>query len=1106
MQSATGKSWDRLLGALWLAGMLVATPVAAQEQGQLFASADKGFARLMLSFPGREDLPPYTLRVENGVLSVEFGEPVALVLPDVGTTLPDYLSIARLDSNGRGLRIGLRSSFNFNRTEAGEKLFIDLLPADWRGMPPPLPQEVIDELAERARQEAVEAEQNRKAEQAAALGAEASVRIGRNPTFLRLQFDWNVPTTGQYLVEGEQGLIAFEWPVAVDLRDLLTDLPPEIVRAENVVTADGSSVRLVLAQGVTPRFYQNSDRQYVLDVDLTGQALPSFDLDAAAAEQAPGQAHGKGADGGENRLPANATQVVTPFASVLGSTVRVVFPFEQDTPAAVFRRGDTVWLMFDTVAGIAVPEHAPELDTVAKQFSVITGGDTQVVQIDLAQDRLATLGSEGMAWVLSLGDIVLTPTEPMQLSRRRDHEGVFEMVADVERPARVHEFRDPLVGDALKVVTAYPPARGVTRLLDYVEFSALRSVHGLVVKPEAADLDVSIEGDQAVISVPDGLSVSSYDGPRALLGSADGERSGLVDLVGLEERGADQFAERRQALMRAAAEAESNRRDAARLELAQFYVANRFAHEALGVLHTLQSELQSEDLTHKLRMTEAIAATVATRPLDALQVLNAPRFNADVDALFWRTIARADHADYQGARQDALEAQGVMDSYPQWARNRFLLAGIRAGIEAGDRTLADQLLDKVAFAELSPGEASEYNLLEARLAEAEGQVDEALDGYGQVIAADIRPTRAEAVYRTLLLLDGKGTLQLDKATKTLAAETLMWRGNALEADMQKLLADLYFREGEYRSGLETVKQAVAHHGESRSINALRDRAQQVFEALFLDGQADELGPVDALGLYYDFRELTPSGVRGDEMIRKLARRLVGVDLLTQAADLLNYQLEKRLNGVARTQVAADLAVIYLADRKPQEALRVLNATRLPDLPASLVRQRRLLEARAMIDGGRNELALELLSDMDGREAALLRVDAQWRAKRYEQASRLLEEMYGEAGVSEPLSQPARMNLVKAGVGYVLAGDNAGLSRLREKFGERLSKTPEWPMFDYVTGPITASSLEFKAVANQVAALDGLNAFLASYREFYGQDGALTPAEASKADGDLAAAQ
>ena len=57
------------------------------------------------------------------------------------------------------------------------------------------------------------------------------------------------------------------------------------------------------------------------------------------------------------------------------------------------------------------------------------------------------------------------------------------MVATLGKPYKVHSFRDPVVGDVLDVVTAFPPARGVVRDLSYVDFDALRSVHGLVLRP-----------------------------------------------------------------------------------------------------------------------------------------------------------------------------------------------------------------------------------------------------------------------------------------------------------------------------------------------------------------------------------------------------------------------------------------------------------------------------------------------------------------------------------------------------------------------------------------------------------------------------------------------
>jgi len=50
-------------------------------------------------------------------------------------------------------------------------------------------------------------------------------------------------------------------------------------------------------------------------------------------------------------------------------------------------------------------------------------------------------------------------------------------------------------------------------------------------------------------------------------------------------------------------------------------------------------------------------------------------------------------------------------------------------------------------------------------------------------------------------------------------------------------------------------------------------------------------PVDALALFYDFLDLTPIGRDGDEMIRRLTTRLVAIDLLAPAEQLLEHQVK-----------------------------------------------------------------------------------------------------------------------------------------------------------------------------------------------------------------------
>ena len=123
----------------------------------------------------------------------------------------------------------------------------------------------------------------------------------------------------------------------------------------------------------------------------------------------------------------------------------------------------------------------------------------------------------------------------------------------------------------------------------------------------------------------------------------------------------------------------------------------------------------------------------------------------------------------------------------------------------------------------------------------------------------------------------------------------------------------------------------------------QDAASALFAEIYLGSKGDDMKPVDALAMFYEFRELTPIGRRGDEMIRRLADRLALIDLLDQAAELLQYQVDKRLEGAARAQVAARLAMVYLTNRKPDRAIAALRLTRIADLSGELRQQRLLLE-------------------------------------------------------------------------------------------------------------------------------------------------------------------
>src|SRR5262249_15809468 len=156
------------------------------------------------------------------------------------------------------------------------------------------------------------------------------------------------------------------------------------------------------------------------------------------------------------------------------------------------------------------------------------------------------------------------------------------------------------------------------------------------------------------------------------------------------------------------------------------------------------------------------------------------------------------------------------------------------------------------------------------------------------------PAAARARLREIALRQNVGQISRDDATTALEKLTLQWRGDDTEAEALQLLGRAYADDGRYRDAFKVIHTPLEVYPQAQMTRRIQDEAAAAFESLFLGGKGDNMSAVDALSLFYDFRELTPVGRRGDEMIRKLADRLVSIDLLDQAAELLQYQVDHRL--------------------------------------------------------------------------------------------------------------------------------------------------------------------------------------------------------------------
>ncbi len=350
--------WMAIGFACGFSGAAVAQTSVQSERVEVIAQGQTGYGRMIIRFKDRLNLPSYTLKTQGGVLSLEFSTPIEVALPDVTEHLSEYIAVGRLDPDRKGLRFGLKRDYRINKIEAGERLFIDLIPEDWTGLDPALPEEVVKELALRAEQAALLAERRRKAKIARESKPEMEIRLGRHPTFSRVVFDWSMETEATFEVEDRTVSLRFEWPVDVDLYKIESDLPPEIVGVSKLVSDDGLLVVFQLAEEVDPRFFNEEKRRYTLDLDFSNNEGISVPLADLVEGNIPEDLE-LTVEEEEKKLllklcKSKSLSAVQHFRDKLhlrhlstasGGTVRLVFPFEQDTPAAVYKRGGAVWMI-----------------------------------------------------------------------------------------------------------------------------------------------------------------------------------------------------------------------------------------------------------------------------------------------------------------------------------------------------------------------------------------------------------------------------------------------------------------------------------------------------------------------------------------------------------------------------------------------------------------------------------------------------------------------------------------------------------------------------------------------------------------------------------------
>jgi tetratricopeptide (TPR) repeat protein len=907
------------------------------------------------------------------------------------------------------------------------------------------------------------------------------VQVGQGPKFSHIAFRGAKLTSSKR--EGDVMVLRFAARTAPLLPRLHVDPPPYLKDASASVVGGAVEIRLTVDKDVEARVGEADGASFV---NLTPAGDQNATTDVAQASS------------GDPTPPDGQVHMQ---AQRENNAVKLRFPWRAPLGAAVFRRGDGVYVIFDAAA--AIDTSALENARLAtpkgpvQGIRTLSGKTWSGVRVSSEPGAPVGVSTEGGVWTVTLGAPQSDPAQT--LTAQIDETGPVGLKVAMAGATNVAWVTDPVIGDRLAVVPALAPSKGFVQKRSFVGGTLLQTAQGLALEVTIDRLTVSASPDVVMIGGPTGLPLSASGGGMRFGAAAVGDpqpapEPAVVDFTNWRKSGEEGFTARYNELMANAAEEAGAKRPGkvqARMALARFLLGSELSFETIGVLNMLAKSDANVLGNAEFRGLRGVAKAMAGRYKDAVAEFSSPALSEERSAALWRGYVATKLGDYKGARQQFAMGRGVIGQFSGNWKSRLARADAESALAVGDVGAAQQAIGIAATAAgAGADEDLAVKLVEAKLLEAAGHAPESLALYDEAAKSSYGALSAPATLRALQIRLGLGQVKSADAAGVLDSLRYRWRGDATELEVVRTLAQLNLTQGRYRQALEVLNSAARYQSGVPAAAAIQADLTSTFRALFLEGRADGMQPIEAVGLFFDFKELTPIGADGDAMVRKLARRLVDIDLLPKAEDLLKYQSEQRLEGVARADVATDLATIYLMDRKPELALGAINNSRTTVLPAALNAQRRLVEARALMALGRSDHALEVLGADKTPEGIMLKAEAAWTGHDWPRAGGLFETMLADRWKNpQALSADEEARLIRAGVAYSLAADEASLTRLRTRYAKQVEAASSKDALKVALTALGSPDASPDAYGRAVAQVDTFSGWVAQMKKKFMSKGA-----------------
>lgn len=1086
---------------LILAAVLLVVPVgvstALADSVKSRGWAHRDFGRVVFDWPSPVN---YRLERSGQRTVIRFERPIKSDLTELRKNLAPYLRTASLGKDGRSVVLETKRQGTVRAFRNDKSVVIDIVPGEASN------------------------DSGKKAER-------VPIRTGKHAKYGRVVFDW--PRRVGYRVNksGSKAVIRFDRSARIDIAKLKSGLPAPIGGVAFQAQPKSSEIAFDIPANARIRHFRDRSR-VVFDVvkpdpaaiPPTSSKKPSDQkpvTETVNRQPAAGPKLGTGAPVALLPQKPEGRWVMAPvsrkarsssskpkrqtskkpnpggmkegWAPLISSSVteqgdgfQVRFDWRHKTASAIFQRDRVLWIYFDRPGRLDLGALRIKSSDAVSGIGQVDVPQGSLLSIELRRDLDVQASRDGTAWLLRFRPAGSGPkaTDVFQVGAATPDGQPSQLRIDISDFGTPFRFRDPGSGNLIDIMPSYRANKGTIAARKLVDLTIYKSAQGIAFHRVSDGLGVYRVPSGLVIARPSGVLAARPEDVKTVAEARREEDpdGGLGDVITDRTPVSD-----RHAFIKETSKLPAKKRNRRRLVLARKYLSEGLAADALGALRVAAGTDPSLQRELSYRALMGAARYLLGHFGEAAEAFNDPALQRNPDTAPWLAALSAERGDWKNADRLFRTGDLALPKLPDSVRTRFTLMAAEAALTANDTKRTKRYLDSLRFGRMSQQHQEYQQYLRGFLTKKLGDTDGAVEIWDGLEEARSRQARAKAMFaRTETLLETK-EINVPEAIDRLEDLSFAWRGGVFEFDLLRRLGDLYEKNQQYRQSLQRRRDAVSQFEGVAGAQKVTEEMTRLFRWLYLEQGANRLDPVVALAIYEEFRELTPPGEKGDLLVRRLADRLVKVDLLAEASDLLEHQVKFRLKGGKKADIAIRLAKIRLLDKKPLLAFKATTAGEDDEASEDQRQTLRLLRARSLVEMNRGKEAIELVQDISTPEASEIRLDSLWQDKQWKKVARLLRGLVPRVRSSDdgkPKKQLEALDaqhVLRLAIAYAMMGNELGLRGLKEDYTAVMGKGARADAFRAVVGGSETDAKTFRKLVAQASDIKVFQTFMGSLR-------------------------